>query len=134
MILYINTTAPDEMIIALRSETKTMARRKIKSVRNQAEKLVPAIDALLKKNKIKLSALKKIIVAARGGSFTSLRIGVITANALAYALKIPVEAEEINDENGKKFLIRTKKFGIYSLVEPLYDREPTIGQSKKPLP
>ncbi|MFA5754032.1 MAG: tRNA (adenosine(37)-N6)-threonylcarbamoyltransferase complex dimerization subunit type 1 TsaB [Patescibacteria group bacterium] len=134
MILYINTTAPDEMIIALRSETKTMARRKIKSVRNQAEKLVPAIDALLKKNRVALRKLKKIIVAARGGSFTSLRIGVITANALAYALKIPVEAEEINDENGKKFLIRTKKFGIYSLVEPLYDREPTIGQSKKPLP
>ena len=134
MILYINTTAPDEMIIALRSGTKVIARRKIKSVRNQAEKLVPEIDALLKKNRVAPRQLKKIIVAARGGRFTSLRIGVITANALAYALKIPVEAEEISDESGRPVVIKTKKFDIYSLVEPLYDREPTIGQSKKPLP
>jgi tRNA A37 threonylcarbamoyltransferase TsaD len=146
IILYINTTAHDEIVIALRSETAAgkgqvkvpanhlaiIAEKKIKAVRNQAEKLVPAIDELLKKNKIKLSALTKIIVAPRGGSFTSLRIGVITANALAFALKIPVEAESVVGVDGKKIKINTKKFGIYSLVEPSYEREPNIGISKKP--
>jgi tRNA threonylcarbamoyladenosine biosynthesis protein TsaB len=125
MTLYINTVSHDEIIIALREGAKVLASKKIKAPRQQAEKLVPAIDALLKSQTIKLSALKKITVANCGGSFTALRIGVITANALAYALKIPVEAEP-------KTSIKNKKFGPYSLVEPVYDREPNIGISKKP--
>jgi len=124
MTLYINTASHDEIIIALRSDAKIVAQKKIIAPRQQAEKLMPAIDRLLREKRIKLSALKKIVVANRGGSFTALRIGVITANALAYALKIPVVAE---GKTGQK----NKKFAAYSLVEPLYDREPTIGKSKK---
>ena len=81
-------------------------------------------QALLAAQKLKPSALKKIIVANRGGSFTSLRIGVITANALGYALKIPVLAEWPGPKKAKKFAGR-------SLVEPIYDREPEIGPPKK---
>jgi len=135
MNLYINTASYDEIIIALQDGTKIIAQKKIIAPRQQAEKLVPTIDRLLKSKKIKLSALKKIIVANQGGSFTSLRIGVITANALGYALKIPVVAE-------KKITLKTKgsapesrraqkKFAGYSLVEPVYDSEPNIGISKK---
>jgi len=130
MILYLNTTLPDEIIIALYRDDKIggrfgelIAQKKIKAPRRQAEKLVPGIAKLLADKKIKLSALKKIIVANRGGSFTSLRIGVITANALAYALKIPVEAEEKSSR-------ANKRFAEYSLVEPIYDREPNIGKAK----
>ena len=124
MTLYINTTTQDEIIIALKQGAKVIAQKKIAAPRAQAEKLLPGIDRLLKSKKIKLSALKKIVVANHGGSFTSLRIGVITANALAYALKIPVEAEP-------KTLKKNKKFGAYSIVEPIYSSEPTIGISKK---
>ncbi|HBA36471.1 TPA: hypothetical protein DCZ15_01190 [Candidatus Falkowbacteria bacterium] len=137
MILYINTAGHDEIVIALYKSgfvadsdslaVKPLARRQIKAPRQQAEKLLPAIARMLASKKIKLSALKKIVVANRGGSFTSLRIGVITANALAYALKIPVEAEA---RRGKK----NKKFAAYSIVEPIYDREPIIGIAKKLLP
>ena len=133
MTLYLNTALKDEIIIALKKGRNIIARKRMKTYHNQAEKLVPGIDNLLKSKKIKLSALKKIVVAnssprlssgeASGGSFTSLRIGVITANALAYALKIPVEAEEKNI--GKR-----KKFRSYSIVEPLYDCEPSIGAPK----
>jgi tRNA threonylcarbamoyladenosine biosynthesis protein TsaB len=126
MILYINTVLNDEIVIALYNKEKLIAEKKISAPRQQAEKLLPAIDKLLKAKKIKLSDLEKISVENYGGSFTSLRIGVITANALAYALKIPVEAKsKMNQEN--------KKFGAYSIVEPVYDREPNIGISKKPL-
>ena len=125
MTLYINTASYDEIIIALYDGAKVIVQKKITAPRRQAEKLVPAIDKLLKTQKIKLSALKKIVVASYGGSFTSLRIGVITANALAYALKIPVESE-------MKTKKANKRFGRYSLVEPVYDREPNIGISKKP--
>jgi len=126
MILYINTVSGEEIIIALYNNEKLIAEKKINAPRQQSEKLLPAIEKLLQTKKIKLSDLKKIRVENYGGSFTSLRIGVITANALAYALKIPVEANsKINKKN--------KKFGIYSLVEPVYDREPNIGISKKTL-
>jgi len=125
MNLHINTTAHDEIILKLEKDDKFLAIKKIKAPRTQAEKLLPAIDKLLSSKNIKLSQLKKIIVASYGGSFTSLRIGVITANALAYALNIPVEAEEKNQKN-------IKKFSGYSIVEPIYDREPNIGISKKP--
>lgn len=124
MTLYINTTNRDEIIISLKNGDKILATKSINAPRTQAEKLLPAIDRLLKSKKIKLSDLEKIIVANYGGSFTSLRIGVITANALAYALKIPVISENKIKKN--------KEFSDYSIVEPIYDREPNIGISKKP--
>lgn len=124
MILYINTASGEEIIIALYDKDKLIVSKKIIAPRQQSEKLLVAIDKLLKLNKVNLSDLKKILVENYGGSFTSLRIGVITANALAYALRIPVEAKsKINRKN--------KKFGAYSIVEPVYDREPNIGISKK---
>lgn len=125
MTLYINTIAKDEITISLRQGTEILANKVVQAPRLQAEKLLPTIDRLLSAKKIKLKQLTKIVVANQGGSFTSLRIGVITANALAYALKIPVEAEP-------KTLKKNKKFSVYSIVEPIYDREPNIGISKKP--
>lgn len=126
MTLYINTVSGEEIIIALYDQDKLIGQKKIIAPRQQSEKLLPAIDKLLKLKKVKLKDLKKISVENYGGSFTSLRIGVITANALAYALKIPVEAKSKKPQ-------KNKKFGTYSIVEPVYDREPNIGISKKPL-
>ncbi|MFA6513954.1 MAG: tRNA (adenosine(37)-N6)-threonylcarbamoyltransferase complex dimerization subunit type 1 TsaB [Patescibacteria group bacterium] len=122
MTLYINTASYDEVIISLSRGPKKIAQKKFKAGKSQAEKLLPAIDKLLLAKKIKLSELKKIVVANYGGSFTSLRIGVVTANALGYALGIPVEAE-----SGIKI---PKKFSGYSIVEPIYNAEPNIGKAK----
>ena len=60
--------------------------------------------------------------AKRGGqgSFTSLRLGLATANALAYALNIPVE-----DQDGQVL-----KVSGLQIVEPRYDREPKISLPK----
>lgn len=123
MTLYINTALPEETIIALSDNDRTLARKKFKFARHQAEKLLPAIDKLLVANKIKLSSIKKIMVASHGGSFTSLRIGVVTANALGYALKVPVVAAETGKSG--------KSFAAYSIIEPVYGAEPNIGKAKK---
>ena len=122
--LYINTSLSDAIVIKILNNGEVVAHKKMKANKNQAEKLVPAIDRMLKQNKVALKSLKKIIVANSGASFTSLRIGVITANALAYALKIPVEAENKSEKTNKKF-------SKYSLVEPIYSQEPNIGVSKR---
>ncbi len=124
MTLYINTADRENIIIALYQGAKTVAQKKIKAPRCQAEKLLPAIAALLKSRRLKPSALKKILVANRGGSFTALRIGIITANALAYALDIPVTP-------AFHAAGRVKKFADHTLVEPIYEREPSIGRPKK---
>ncbi len=124
MVLYINTSKHDKIIINLQDKNKIVTQRKIVAPRRQAEELLKNIDSLLKENNLELDSLDKIIVTNKGGSFTSLRIGVVTANALAFALQIPVEAEGHNDSENKKF-------AQYSIVEPLYDREPQIGVSKK---
>jgi tRNA threonylcarbamoyladenosine biosynthesis protein TsaB len=61
-----------------------------KSKQNEAEKLLPKIIELFKKANTKFEDLKKIIVIQGPGSFTALRVSIAVANALAYALKVPV--------------------------------------------
>ncbi|MFH1583463.1 MAG: hypothetical protein ABIB72_04095 [Candidatus Falkowbacteria bacterium] len=126
MILYINTTQNNSIEIAVKDKNKLIAVKKFKSHRAQAEKLLPAIDKLLKNSKLKLSDLSSIEIENRGGSFTSSRIGVVTANALAYALGIAVAGK------GKTKIVQSgkKKFNV---VEPLYNREPEITAKKNKL-
>lgn len=128
MILYIDTTSLEYIIIVLKQRNKEIIRKKIKAPRRQGERLVPAIDTLLKSKNFELGDIRKITVANSGGSFTSLRIGVVVANALAYSLGCPVVALSKNGQIDDSAL---KKFGRQSLVKPFYDRLPDIGQSQK---
>ncbi len=122
MILFIDTTKSHSIEVALKDNFKIIANEKISAPYTQAEKLLPLIDGILKKNNLDFKDIKKVNVRNRGGSFTGLRIGVITANALGYALGVPVEGEvrskklEARNESGKKF----------DIVKPIYDREPNI--------
>lgn len=130
MTLFINTASFDEIIITLFSDDgKKIKTKKFKAPRKQAEKLLPAVDKLIKDAGHSLSDLKKIQVVVTGGSFTSLRIGVVTANALAYALNISVEAVLATGEVLENQ--QAKKFATYNIVTPQYDREPNIGIKKK---
>lgn len=54
-----------------------------KSNRDEAEKLLPQVAAILKKGNV-----QKIFVVDGPGSFTGLRVGVTIANTLAYVFKI----------------------------------------------
>ena len=136
MTLYINTAAAEKIILALKQGTEIIAQKEFLAPRSQAEKLLPEIDKLLKKKKIKLAAIKKIEVANFGGTFTALRIGVITANALAYALGVPVVNGQDNllaaakVKPTVKIKNSVKRFKNFSVVEPRYDREPNIGGGK----
>lgn len=137
MILYIDTVLNDKILLALLKEKagsfKIISVKEIKAPRLQSEKLLPSIDALLNKNNFSAKNIKKIIVNNHGGSFTSLRIGVITANALAFALKIPVLAGlmlKVKDSVTIEYLEGSKNFADYFLVEPFYKAEPKIGQKK----
>ena len=122
MILYINTTKGDGVEITFREGDRVLARKEFEAKYSQAEKLLPAIDKMLASRKIKLSDLTAIEVASRGDagtSFTALRIGVVTANALGYDLGIPVRGHSGAKDKRKKSL----KFDV---IEPIYHKEPNI--------
>jgi tRNA threonylcarbamoyladenosine biosynthesis protein TsaB len=52
--------------------------------------LVPMIEKLLKKARIKLSAVDCLAISIGPGSFTGLRIGAVTVKGLSYALNKPI--------------------------------------------
>jgi len=117
MILYINTASQIEIEVGLKVEGIFVVKSKIEAERTQSEKLIPVIENILKKNKFKLKDIEGIEVENSGGSFTSLRIGTATANALGFSLGVPVRGA----------VGQTKKVGEINIVEPIYDREPEIG-------
>ena len=125
MTLYINTTQNNLVELAIKDKNKLVAFKKFSSHRTQAEKLLPAIEKLLKAKKLKLSDLDGVAVENRGGSFTSLRIGVVTANALGYALGIPVEAVSKATK-----VVSSRSRVKFNVIEPVYDRELEITQKK----
>ncbi len=118
MILYIDTSDRSRINIALRLKDKNIVSKSFLAQQKQAERLLVEIDKLLAKAGKKLKDLEQIEVMEKGSSFTALRIGVLTANALAFALQIPVVPAM-----GQKAL--TKK-GV-KVVAPEYDRMPNIG-------
>lgn len=52
--------------------------------------IITLIDELLKKNKTELKELKGIIIGVGPGSYTGLRVGVMTAKMLSYSTGIPL--------------------------------------------
>lgn len=86
-ILAINT-ALKTTEIAIINGKKILAEKSWVSQNNEAEKLLPAINSLFKKAKIKYEDLDGVIVVKGPGSFTGLRVGVSVANAIAFIQKI----------------------------------------------
>jgi len=127
LILSIDTASAAEITIHLGSGEKILSRKKFLAPKKQADKLLPAIEKLLIKNYFSLKDLSDIKVVTQGGTFTSLRIGVITANALAFALDIPVQAI---DKEGNVVKEDMRSAGGVTIAAPHYDAEPNIGKKK----
>ncbi len=123
MYLYINTTENDSFTIAVFDKKRIIKKKKVKSQKKHSEKLLKSIDSLLSGAEIKLSQIIGIAVAQGPGPFTSLRIGIATANALAFALGIKIAA--INKSQNLKDLPdcfeKILKSSKSKIVLPKYD-------------
>ena len=87
--LIIDSTSNEQIKVGLKKDGKVIwVYSKIKVKSSQA--VLPLVDKLLKKHKISVQDLDSIEVNAGPGSFTGVRVGVSIANALSFALKIPV--------------------------------------------
>lgn len=107
MILYIDST--DNTQVLIRLDDKEFV-NKVDSPRNQD--VFGFLLSCLEKENIHQEDISEVEVNPGPGSFTGTRIGVTIANALGFALGIPV--------NGQK-----------NPVEPVYSGPPMIHTSQK---
>jgi tRNA threonylcarbamoyladenosine biosynthesis protein TsaB len=122
MILYINTSKTDLIEVKLILDNKIIKESISHENLRQSELLLKMIDKVVSN----LKKLKAIYVVSGPGAFSALRIGVSTANALAWSLHIPVmELEADQDISQVKILKEFKS------VVPKYGKEPNITIAKK---
>lgn len=131
MILFIDTNGANHTItlfkqnIILKSYTWAIKKDKRQDVLVMIEKLLTSC-------KVEKKDLCGILVYQGPGSFTSVRVGVTIANALAWSLNIPVYGVKSNNYNEKipdltiknklDELIKNNKKLHFSLpVEPYYE-------------
>jgi tRNA threonylcarbamoyladenosine biosynthesis protein TsaB len=93
MKIFINTTVSKKAVVSLLSKDKIV---------DQEESTQPltAIEALLKRNKLRLSDLERVDYHPGPGSFTGLRIGAVVANTLNFALGKKVAPLKLVYEQG----------------------------------
>lgn len=97
----------------------------------QTEILIAKIDELLKNNKSDKAKLELIIAVVGPGSYTGLRIGLATVNAMAYALNIPIVGIKNADDPVKvaKKLSGSKPLRVGSFALPKYLYPPKITKA-----
>lgn len=118
MKLVIDTTQKDIFLfLLLDPKARVLARLKKRHWGRLSESFLPELEKFLQKNKAKLESLKKILINPGPGAFSATRTGVATANALAYALGIPIA-----EWPSRK---------VKDLIIPKYDREPNITKPTK---
>jgi tRNA A37 threonylcarbamoyladenosine modification protein TsaB len=92
-----------------------------------SESLTDRIAAFLKKQKADLRGFKKIVVVIGPGHFSRIRSGVTTANALAFALNIPVVGIKVQDSYDWQ---KINKMPGEKMTLPFYGKEPNITKAK----
>ncbi len=134
MILVINT-AREKANLSIYDE-KLICESNWETGKTLSGDLIYKLDELFRNAGVNVKDLTGIIVYSGPGSFTGLRIGISTANILAYAMNIPIvgvsgdkDANELLTQ-GKKLLESAGHKFTVSLV-PFYGAEPSVTISKK---
>ncbi len=97
--------------------------------RQLAETLHIKISEVLKANQKTLNDLEAVACYAGPGSFTGLRIGLTTANALTYALELPI-VTETGDDWQQTALKRLQSGETSTAVMPEYGADVYITPPK----
>lgn len=100
MKLYIDTRDQKKITVALKDSNKLVQKLSGQNLRG-SEILLPIIVKLLNSNNLTFSDLSGIEVEEGLGSFTGLRVGASVAQALGFALNIP-----LNGQVGKLVILR----------------------------
>ncbi|MBI4058873.1 tRNA (adenosine(37)-N6)-threonylcarbamoyltransferase complex dimerization subunit type 1 TsaB [Candidatus Microgenomates bacterium] len=93
MKLFIDTSHTEEIVVGLDND-----RVRTDSRQEKAQKLLSVIEDLLKSHGFTFGDLKEVEVVSGPGSFTGLRVGIAVANALGWALNIPVNGQNVREQ------------------------------------
>ncbi len=93
MKLSINTSQANQITVALDGKQHVFEAR-----HNASQTLLPLIISKLSEQNRTLEDVTSIEVNTGPGSFTGLRVGVSIAQALGWALKVPVNGKDIKSE------------------------------------
>ncbi|MCL4353071.1 tRNA (adenosine(37)-N6)-threonylcarbamoyltransferase complex dimerization subunit type 1 TsaB [Patescibacteria group bacterium] len=92
IVLHIDTARREEIKVGIEIDGR-LYEKKIKNVESQA--VLPLIQRLLESKKIEFNQIDNIRVNTGPGSFTGLRVGIAIANALSFALGIPINSQKL---------------------------------------
>jgi tRNA threonylcarbamoyladenosine biosynthesis protein TsaB len=91
MLLAFDTATP-QVAVALYDEGEILAEHVSERTMKHGEQLAPLIDRVLREASAERHDVTAVAVGAGPGPFTGLRVGLVTARTLGYALEIPVYA------------------------------------------
>jgi tRNA threonylcarbamoyladenosine biosynthesis protein TsaB len=131
MILFIDTSDFNNLHFALvPPDEKIKVEQLSKTVAyNENHKTLELLQKFLKKQKTQLKQVKKIVVCSGPGSFTGIRVGVALAQAMGFALNIPVVA--IKKTKVPKNLGDLRKLKASQHIVLHYGKKPNITKSKR---
>ena len=92
MIILAIDTSTDFLGLVILRDGKILAKCHMKANRKHSILLVPTIDKLLRRARLKIKDVDCFAISVGPGSFTGLRIGVTVVKGLAYTLKKPIVA------------------------------------------
>jgi tRNA threonylcarbamoyladenosine biosynthesis protein TsaB len=116
MLLLAFDTATDVATSALVWDGEVLGEQSSRAVT-----LLEDVDALLRRGGVHDSQLEGIVVGTGPGSFTGLRVGLMTARALAFALDVPVAGVSTLDAlraglPGAQPVVDAKRREVFTLV------------------
>lgn len=126
MILFIDTSDFHNLRLVLID--KVLKEFSTEVAFNENYKTNEFLQKFLKKSKVKPKDLNRVVVCSGPGSFTGIRVGVSLAQALGFALHIPVLA--IPKNKVPKDLIKLKTIKLPRKLILHYGQKPNITKAK----
>jgi len=136
MILGIDTTETSTTTLYFFDKKLKLVKKNIyESSNNLSEQLLINIEEFLSALNINKKSLTGIVARRGPGSYTGMRIGLATANSIAYSLNIPIVGYEENVENESNLSKISAEMeaqgGEFNIaIVPLYKNPPHITKKK----